>query len=132
MRTRVESFFRSRWVERPEHVRELDPAGLPPGFRASGVAAGIKPSGGPDVAVLACDAAAPVSAALFTSNAVLAAPVQVSKGARLDALRAVVVNSGNANVSDGARGLATAEAMVATAASELSLDRHGWRSLRPA
>jgi glutamate N-acetyltransferase/amino-acid N-acetyltransferase len=52
----------------------------------------------------------------------VAAPVTVSRRARLGELRAVVVNSGNANVSDGERGLATAEAMVATAAAGLGLD----------
>ena len=40
--------FHSRWVPVPDGVRELE-GGLPQGFRASGVAAGIKPSGGHDV-----------------------------------------------------------------------------------
>lgn len=122
MSTGAKTFFRSRWVECPDHVRELDPAELPAGFRAGGVAAGIKPSGGPDVGVIACDAPDPTSAALFTRNAVIAAPVQISKRAKLDSLSAVVVNAGNANVCDGERGLATAEAMVNAGASGLSLD----------
>jgi glutamate N-acetyltransferase/amino-acid N-acetyltransferase len=50
-------FFRSRWTPRPEHVRELSPdAGLPAGFRAAGVACGIKPSGNPDLGIVICDA----------------------------------------------------------------------------
>jgi glutamate N-acetyltransferase/amino-acid N-acetyltransferase len=120
--TGVETFFRSRWVERPECATELDPAELPTGFRAAGVTAGIKPSGGLDVGVVACDSDAPTSAALFTRNAVVAAPVQVSRRAALDSLRGVVVNAGNANVSDGQRGLDTAQAMVDAGATALSID----------
>ncbi len=42
--------FTSRWVPLPEHCRLLEDADvLPDGFRAAGVAAGIKPSGGTDV-----------------------------------------------------------------------------------
>ena len=45
------TFFDSRWVSRPAHVTEL-PGGLAAGFRAAGVAAGLKPSGGRDVGLL--------------------------------------------------------------------------------
>ena len=102
------TFFRSRWVDAPAGSTELEPGPLPRGFRAAGVACGIKPSGRLDLGVLACDADAATSAALFTRNAVVAAPVQVSRDAELRRLRAVVVNSGNANVGDGERGLAVA------------------------
>ena len=69
-------FFRSRWVPAPAHVRELGPdAGLPAGFRAAGVACGIKPSGDPDLGLLVCDAERPVSAARFTATGAPAAPV---------------------------------------------------------
>ncbi len=44
-------FFGSRWIEKPEHVSELDPTALPQGFRAAAVAAGLDPDG-PDVGVL--------------------------------------------------------------------------------
>jgi glutamate N-acetyltransferase / amino-acid N-acetyltransferase len=114
------TFFRSRWVERPRHVTELDPAALPSGFRAAGVAAGIK-SSGLDVGVVASDEAGTVSAARFTTNARLGAPVIVSKEAALDRLRAVVANSGCSNVGDGVRGLETAAAMQAAAAGELGV-----------
>lgn len=113
------SFFRSRWVERPETVTELDPAALPAGFRAAGVAAGIK-SEGLDVGVLACDTES-VSAARFTSNARVGAPVMVSREAALDRLRAVVANSGCSNVGDGDRGVETARAMQAAAAEALGV-----------
>ena len=62
------SVFGSRWVEAPGHVRELAAdSGLPEGFRASGVAAGLKPSGGLDLGLLVCDSERPVSAARFTA-----------------------------------------------------------------
>ena len=70
------TFFRSRWVEAPGHVRELEPHALPAGFRAAGVAAGIK-SEGLDVGVLVSDEPDTVSAARFTTNARVGAPVIV-------------------------------------------------------
>jgi glutamate N-acetyltransferase/amino-acid N-acetyltransferase len=119
--TRVETFFRSRWVERPPGVTEVDPARLPAGFRAAGVAYGYKPSGRPDLGLLVCDVDEAASAALFTRNAVVAAPVTVSRRADLARLRAVVANSGNANVGTGLAGLDLAEAMVANVATGLGV-----------
>jgi glutamate N-acetyltransferase / amino-acid N-acetyltransferase len=119
--TRVETFFRSRWVERPERVVELEPGRLPAGFRAAAVATGSKPSGKLDVAALACDDDA-VSVGLFTRNAVVGAPVKVSRRAQLDRLRAVVVNAGNANVGTGDRGVGVAETMVRVAADTLGVE----------
>ena len=115
------TFFRSRWVERPTHVIELEPAGLPAGFRAAGVAAGIKREG-LDVGVVFSDEPGTVSAARFTTNARLGAPVIVSKEADLDRLRAVAANSGCSNVGDGTRGLETAAAMQVAAAGELGVE----------
>jgi glutamate N-acetyltransferase / amino-acid N-acetyltransferase len=120
--TKPQTFFRSRWVERPPHVTELDRDRLPARFRAAGVACGIKRSGDRDVGLLVCDATEPVSAASFTRNALVAAPVTVARRADLAQLRAVVVNSGNANVSNGEAGIAVAQAMVATAARVLDVD----------
>jgi glutamate N-acetyltransferase/amino-acid N-acetyltransferase len=114
-------FFRSRWVEPPAQVSELSPDELPMGFRAAGVACGIKGSGERDLGLVACDSDNAVSAACFTRNALVAAPVVVSRRARLSRLRGVVANSGNANVSSGQDGLATAEAMAAAAADGLSV-----------
>lgn len=108
----MSDFFSSRWVPRPEHVVEAPDDTLPSGFRAAGVAAGIKPSGGLDVGLLVCDAPDAVSAARFTASAVVAAPVQVTRErARLDRLRAVVANSGNANAATGRPGLDEAARM---------------------
>jgi glutamate N-acetyltransferase/amino-acid N-acetyltransferase len=103
----VRPFFRSRWVQRPAHVRELGlDSGLPAGFRAAGAAAGLKPSGNPDVGLLVCDAEQPVSAARFTASCTAAAPVLVTRErCRLDALRVVLANSGCANAATGRRGL---------------------------
>jgi glutamate N-acetyltransferase / amino-acid N-acetyltransferase len=114
------TFFRSRWVDAPGHVTELDSQLLPAGFRAAGVAAGIKPEG-LDVGVIGSDEAATASAARFTSNARVGAPVIVSREADLAGLRAVAANSGCSNVGDGARGVETAIAMQAAAAEELGV-----------
>ena len=77
----------------------------PLGFRAAGVAAGIKNSGKPDVAVVINDGPAAAAAAVFTSNRVKAAPVQWTQQALADGrLRAVVLNSGGANACTGSAG----------------------------
>jgi glutamate N-acetyltransferase/amino-acid N-acetyltransferase len=113
----VSPFFCSRWVEVPEWVREDPAGGLPAGFRAAGVAAGIKPSGGTDVGLLVSDAPETTSAARFTRSGVLAAPVLVTRErSRLDALRVVVANSGNANAATGGRGMDDAAKMQGAAA----------------
>ncbi|MGH2803583.1 MAG: bifunctional ornithine acetyltransferase/N-acetylglutamate synthase, partial [Thermoleophilaceae bacterium] len=115
------SFFRSRWVEAPAHARELEPQAMPARFRAAGVAAGIKAEG-LDVGVLVSDEPDTVSAARFTTNARVGAPVTVSKQAELGRLRAVAANSGCSNVGDGQRGLETAAAMQSVAAEELGVE----------
>ena len=75
------------------------------GFRASGITAGLKVSGLPDLALVVNDGPLQSAAGVFTSNRVQAAPVvwtrQVVKGGRL---RAVVLNSGGANACTGPRG----------------------------
>jgi glutamate N-acetyltransferase/amino-acid N-acetyltransferase len=111
------TFFRSRWVEVPDGVTEAAAGGLPQGFRAAGVAAGLKESGNPDVGLLVCDERGATSAARFTRSGVPAAPVVVTQQrARLDALRAVAANSGNANAATGGRGLDDAAKMQGAAA----------------
>jgi len=77
------------------------------GFRAAGVAAGIKASGNRDVALVVNDGPIDVAAAVFTSNRVQAAPVLWSRQAVADGrLRAVVLNSGGANACTGPDGFA--------------------------
>jgi len=85
----------------------------PRGFRAAGVAAAIKTTGKADVGILTCEQPA-AAAAVFTTNKVFAAPVQVGRehiaGGKL---RAIVVNAGNANACTGAQGLRDANRMCA-------------------
>ncbi len=120
-RSRVQGFFRSRWVEAPGHVRELDSVALPRGFRAAGVAAGLKPEG-LDVGVLVSDEPETVSAARFTSNARVGAPVIASRESGHHRLRAVVANAACSNVGDGQRGLDTARATQVLAAELLGIE----------
>ena len=109
--------FTSRWVEPPVSVTDVPGGGLAAGFRAAGVKAGIKPSGDPDLALLVSSEPDTASAARFTRSGVLAAPVLLCQSrCRLDGLRAVIVNSGNANAATGNRGLEDAARMQGAAA----------------
>jgi glutamate N-acetyltransferase/amino-acid N-acetyltransferase len=116
------SFFASRWVDQPPHVHDAG-SGLPGGFGAGAVAAGIKPSGALDVGLIVCDAEDVASAARFTRSGVLAAPVIVTQErARLDGLRVVAANAGNANAATGRPGLDVAVAMQQAAARAAGVD----------
>ncbi|WP_425954190.1 bifunctional glutamate N-acetyltransferase/amino-acid acetyltransferase ArgJ [Xylanimonas sp. McL0601] len=86
------------------------------GFRAAGITAGLKPSGNPDLALVVNDGPQFAAAAVFTANRVVGAPVLWSRQAVKDGVaRAVVLNSGSANVCTGPGGFqdshATAEAV---------------------
>jgi glutamate N-acetyltransferase/amino-acid N-acetyltransferase len=110
------SFFASRWIAAPSNATELA-GGLPKGFRAAGVACGIKESGAKDFGLIVCDAPDGTSAARFSRSGALSAPVLVTKERTdLHALRAVAVNSGNANAATGGRGLDDAAKMQGGAA----------------
>jgi glutamate N-acetyltransferase / amino-acid N-acetyltransferase len=119
------TFFRSRWVDAPDGVEERDPDRLAPGFRAAGVACGLKGNGATDVGLLSCDAEDVASALLLTRNAAAAAPVLVCR-AECDAggIRGAVVNSGNANAATVERGYRDAVAIRAAAAAALGLEPH--------
>jgi glutamate N-acetyltransferase/amino-acid N-acetyltransferase len=80
------------------------PIAIPRGFRAAATRAGIKPSGGLDLAVLVADSVCS-AAGTFTTNRVCAAPVKWDR-ARLpsDRIRAIVINAGNANAATGQTG----------------------------
>ena len=94
----------------------------PRGFRAAGVAAGIKASGKPDVGLLVADVPA-TAAAVFTTNTVVAAPVVVGREhVAAGRLRAVVVNAGNANACTGKQGDRDARRMCALAAEHLGCE----------
>jgi glutamate N-acetyltransferase/amino-acid N-acetyltransferase len=91
----------------------------PAGFRAAGVACGIKKTGALDLALIVCDGAA-TAAGVFTTNKAQAAPVLVSREslARSGGVaRAVVVNSGCANACTGPEGLAVARSSADFVAS---------------
>jgi glutamate N-acetyltransferase/amino-acid N-acetyltransferase len=118
------SFFRSRWVDPPEGVEELDPNRLAPGFRAGGAHCGLKGSGRTDVGLIVCDAERVASALLLTRNASAAAPIRVCRErCHHGDIRAAVVNSGNANAETGEQGYADALAMSAVAAKQLGLEQ---------
>jgi glutamate N-acetyltransferase/amino-acid N-acetyltransferase len=97
----------------------------PRGFLAAGAAAGIRTTPGvPDVGLLVCETPAS-AAALFTTNRVSAAPVQVSRehiALSRGRVKAVVVNSGNANACTGKRGMRDARRMALLAAELLDVD----------
>lgn len=111
------SFFSSRWVDAPECAVEVDDGLLPQGFRAAGVACGLKPDGAKDLGLIVSDAVATTSAARFSRSGAQSAPVLLTRQrADLSALRAVIVNSGNANAATGNRGLDDAAKMQGAAA----------------
>jgi len=117
------SFFKSRWVNPPDGVEQLDPATLAPGFRAGAAHCGLKGGGKTDIGLLVCDAPDVSSSLLLTRNASAAAPVRVCRQ-RVDgaAVRAAVVNAGNANAETGEQGMADAWAMCERTGAELDLD----------
>jgi glutamate N-acetyltransferase/amino-acid N-acetyltransferase len=93
----------------------------PRGFRASGVAVGIKASKGLDLALLVADGPA-TAAAVFTTNRAQAAPVIVSREhlqATRGQARAIIVNSGCANACTGEEGMQAAREMAAETAAAI-------------
>ena len=92
------------------------------GFRACGVEAGIKYQNRKDMALVAADAPAAV-AAVYTTNKVAAAPVQVDRErSRTGQAQAVVINSGCANACTGEAGLANAREMARVTAEALGVE----------
>jgi glutamate N-acetyltransferase/amino-acid N-acetyltransferase len=94
------------------------PSQIPRGFRFSGMACGLKKTGGLDLALIASDTPAS-AAAVFTQNLVQAAPVVLSREhvrKSVRRMRAIVVNSGNANCCTGEAGLRASRDTAARAA----------------
>lgn len=92
------------------------------GFTAAGIPAGIKASGGLDMALVSAGRPVP-AAGVFTTSLTAAPPVQLTREHLASGhLTAVVVNSGAANAGTGALGLADARAMATAVASELDCD----------
>ena len=94
----------------------------PKGFLAAGVGCGIKQSGRPDLGLIVCPAGA-TAAAVFTTNKVVSAAVQVSKKhIKSPRIFAVVVNSGNANTCTGKTGIENAIKMCVRTARQLQIE----------
>src|ERR1700748_2327012 len=91
----------------PPSLDSFDHMTLPAGFKCGAACAGIKASGRPDLALVeACPGT--TAAALFTRNRWGAAPLEVGRAsltASPGGIRAVIVNSGNANCATGAPGI---------------------------
>ena len=106
-------------------IREIAGAvTAPAGFTASGVAAGIKKNGKPDVALIACETSC-AAAGVFTMNKAQAAPVLLSM-AHLEGsggrAHAIVANAGCANACTGEQGAADAYEMASLTAASLGCD----------
>jgi len=89
------------------------------GFMATGLHCGVKKSGKPDLALLACPAGAR-AAAVFTTNRMASAPVALSRRhIKSRSIHGVIVNSGNANACTGPQGMENAEKMCAETAGRM-------------
>ncbi len=97
----------------------------PKGFKATGVASGIKKNGRLDLGAIICDVPAS-SAAVYTLNKVQAAPLKVTQEAiaKEGKLQAIIVNSGNANACTGTKGLDDAYKMQEAGAEKFNLPTH--------
>jgi glutamate N-acetyltransferase / amino-acid N-acetyltransferase len=104
-------------------LNSFDNMTLPAGFKFSAACAGIKSSGRPDLALVeACPGT--TAAALFTRNRVVAAPVEVGRAslaASRGGIRAVIVNSGNANCATGEPGIRACRQVCRELARRLKL-----------
>jgi glutamate N-acetyltransferase/amino-acid N-acetyltransferase len=99
-----------------------DSVTAPQGFLAAGLASGVKTSGKPDLGLLVCPTGA-TAAAVFTTNKIVSAGVQVSREhLKSRKAYAVVVNSGNANACTGKLGLANARKMCVLTADHLGVE----------
>lgn len=95
----------------------------PAGFRAAALAAGIKASGNPDMALVVNDGPEFNAAGVFTRNRVIASPVKLTRAALTDGqLRAALYNAGNANACNGSQGDHNAAEMQQRTAELLGID----------
>jgi glutamate N-acetyltransferase/amino-acid N-acetyltransferase len=94
----------------------------PQGFRAAGVAAGLKSTGAKDLALVVNDGPTHDSASVFTANRCKANPILWSQEVVKDGtVRAVVLNSGGANCYTGAEGFQTTHAVAERVAGNLGI-----------
>src|SRR5947207_417284 len=104
-------------------MNDPGPIFLPKGFKFSSATAGIKASSKPDLALIVAEHNAS-AAALFTRNLIVAAPVEVSRASLKKShgqVRAVLVNSGNANCATGTAGLAACKKVCGELARRLKI-----------
>jgi glutamate N-acetyltransferase / amino-acid N-acetyltransferase len=109
---------RADWIGAPEGLTRIAGPGVtaPSGYRAAGVAAGLKGEGRLDLGLLVSDR--PTASALVdTPSALPSAAVTYTRTLHAGSLRGVVVNSGCANAATGAQGVVDARAMGETAAA---------------
>jgi glutamate N-acetyltransferase/amino-acid N-acetyltransferase len=113
---------RDDWVRAPDGLEPVAGGSVTttPGFRAAGVACGLKASGALDLGILAADGPV-VSALVDTRNALPSAPVTRNRGLDRAGIRAVVVNAGSANAATGSPGLDDADAMARRATARLGM-----------
>ena len=106
-------------------MKKVLKAVLPAGFKANGVACGLKKSGKLDLALLYSEFPA-VAGAKFTTNSIIAAPLIVCKKHLKSAkkFQAILVNSGNANCFTGKSGLQDAFAVAGCIARELKIAKN--------
>ncbi|MCK5225931.1 MAG: bifunctional glutamate N-acetyltransferase/amino-acid acetyltransferase ArgJ, partial [Planctomycetes bacterium] len=102
----------------------------PKGFLAAGISCGIKKSGKADLGLIFCPAGAK-AAAVFTTNKITSAAVQISReNIKSSKISAIVANSGNANCCTGKTGIANAKKMCEQAAESLNAIRNTHYALR--
>jgi len=95
-----------------------------PGFKAAGIAAGLKKKNKKDLGLIFSEVPANV-AGMFTRNRVKAAPVILDiERIKSGVCQAIIVNSGNANCCNGEKGIRDAETMASLSASELGISKH--------
>ncbi len=97
----------------------------PKGFKAAGLHCGLKKTDRNDLGVIVCDVPA-AAAAVYTTNLFQAAPLQVTRESLNEGgtLRAMLVNSGNANACTGTQGEADAREMQARMAEAIGVNKN--------
>ena len=94
-----------------------------PGFKAAGIACGIKKNGNKDLALIYSEVPA-VAAAVFTTNKIKAAPVLIDiQRIKKGLCQAVLINSGNANACTGKKGMEDAARMAAAVEDALGIKK---------
>lgn len=91
-------------------------------FLFSGQSCGLKKNGDKDVGLMLSDIPLRVSA-VFTKNKIKAAPVIISKKNSKNIIKALIVNSGNANACNGKYGMSDAEKITESVSKELGTDK---------